>query len=157
LLFDLLSDDEDVEEASGAMRRFDIPLLAQRLSDVSAWVRSATPTRALPLGYFGASTGAAAALMAAAQRRDDLRAVVSRGGRPDLVPAHLLNEVAAPTLLIVGGDDPEVLAMNRAAAAHLRCLHRTTVIQGASHLFEEPGTLEEVAAHARDWFVQYLS
>jgi len=147
LLFDLLTDDE----ASRRSNVFDIDLLARRLIDVTAWLRAQPETAGLALGYFGASTGAAAALGAAAEPGSDVTAVVSRGGRPDLAMA-VLRSVTAPTLLIVGGDDTEVLELNHEAARHLVAEHHVAVVTGATHLFEEPGTLEEAAGLARDWF-----
>lgn len=150
LLFDLLTD----AEAASRANVFDIPLLAERLDRAASWVVQQAALRALPLGLFGASTGAAAALVAAAQRQD-VRAVVSRGGRPDLA-GSALERVSAPTLLIVGGHDQAVLALNREAYHRLHCVRRLDVVPGATHLFEEPGTLELVAVAARDWFVQYL-
>lgn len=151
LLLDLLSPGEDADRAAV----FDIPLLAGRLAAATAWLREARPrVGGLPIGYFGASTGAAAALWAAA---DDPRigAVVSRGGRPDLA-APRLGQVRAPTLLIVGGDDRLVLDLNREAQAAMAAECRLDVIPGATHLFEEPGALEQVAGLARDWFLRYL-
>lgn len=147
LLFDLLTDDE----AGQRELVFDIPLLARRLEEVTRWAIAEPDTRGLAVGYFGASTGAAAALRAAAAAHDVVRAVVSRGGRPDLA-ADRLPYVTAPTLLLVGGHDPEVLELNRHAAAMLRCPHRLEVIEGAGHLFSEPGTLERVAKLATEWF-----
>lgn len=152
LLFDLLTPDEDVDRAA----RFDIPLLAERLTDAARWCVADSELRALPLGLFGASTGAAAALIAAAELGNGVAAVVSRGGRPDLAPAQAIERVTAPTLFIVGAYDHEVLALNRGAARHLHCEHALRVVPGATHLFEEPGTLEAAAAAARDWFVRYL-
>lgn len=143
LLFDLLSGHEETDRANV----FDIPLLAQRLLDTTQWLTSSVGTE-LPLGYFGASTGAAAALWAATEAEP--RAVVSRGGRPDLA-LDRLPQVRAATLLIVGSRDPLVLDLNRSAAAQLRCEHKLMVVGGASHLFEEPGALEEVADLAVDW------
>jgi putative phosphoribosyl transferase len=157
LLLDLLSPAEDEREAAGARLRFAIDVLAQRLRIAAEWVQSSPLTRSLPLGYFGASTGAGAALEAAAQQRELVKAVVSRGGRPDLVPAPLLARVTAPTLLIVGGEDTDVLELNRQAAAQLRCPHRLEVVVGASHLFEEAGALGKVAILASQWFVQHLA
>jgi putative phosphoribosyl transferase len=151
LLFDLLDDEE-------ALRRelvFDIPLLAKRLEAVTRWIGSQPRLQSLPIGYFGASTGAAAALRAAGELRGAVAAVVSRGGRPDLA-GDRLPSVTAPTLLIVGGRDPEVLELNRSAAAALRCPHDLVVVEGAGHLFEEPGTLERVAELAVMWFRRYL-
>jgi putative phosphoribosyl transferase len=151
LLIDLLTDDE------GDRRElvFDIPLLARRLEGATRWAIAEPDTRGLPIGYFGASTGAAAALRAAAAARDVVQAVVSRGGRPDLA-ADRLPYVTAATLLLVGGRDREVLGLNRRAAAMLRCPHRLEVIEGAGHLFSEPGTLERVAQLAAEWFGIYL-
>ena len=151
LLFDLLTDDEAASRANV----FDIPLLAERLDQAATWVSDCAAGRGLPLGFFGASTGAAAALVAAASRRD-VRAIVSRGGRPDLA-ADALPKVTAATLLIVGGDDPEVLALNRTAYRRLHCERRLDVVPGATHLFEEPGTLEAVVALARGWLLQHLA
>ena len=152
LLFDLLTPDVEADRAAV----FDIPLLAARLLRVTAWLREQPECRALPVGFFGASTGAGAALWAAADPDADVAAVVSRGGRPDLAGSRLA-AVRAPTLLIVGGRDEVVLELNEAAAARLRCEHRLMVVAGATHLFEEPGTLETAAHLARDWFVVHLS
>ena len=151
LLFDLLTEREAADRANV----FDIALLAERLDQAAGWVGGSAYVRGLPLGFFGASTGAAAALVAAAGRRD-VRAIVSRGGRPDLA-GDALEKVTAATLLIVGGDDPEVLALNRAAYRWLRCERRLEVVPGATHLFEEPGTLEAVVALARTWFLRHLA
>jgi alpha-beta hydrolase superfamily lysophospholipase len=149
LLLDLLTLREDLDYHT----RFDIGLLTHRLLLATGFVRLHTPaSRHLPIAYFGASTGAAAALQAAAGLGADIQAVVSRGGRPDLAGAHDLARVTAPTLLLVGGLDTEVLELNRAAYARLRCEKELTVIPNATHLFEEPGTLEEVARLAADWF-----
>lgn len=152
LLFDLLTE----EEATDRRLVFDVPLLGSRLMIATAWAEEDAATRGLPRGYFGASTGSAAALWAAADRASGTRAVVSRGGRPDLVDGRL-EDVTAPTLLIVGGRDTEVLALNRAAAERLRCHHRIEVVPGATHLFEEPGALERVGHLAAAWFLRYLS
>jgi putative phosphoribosyl transferase len=151
LLFDLLTVDEEHVRANV----FDIELLAGRLGDVTRWVRAQPDTAALPIGYFGASTGAAAALWTAAGD-PGVAAVVSRGGRPDLA-APRLGEVTAPTLLIVGGHDDVVLALNHQAQAQLRCDNEVAVIPGATHLFEEPGTLRQAAELARDWLVDRLA
>ena len=151
LLFDLLTPAEEHDRANV----FDIPLLARRLVDVTAWLRTQPEGRDAAIGYFGASTGAGAALWAAAEPDADVRAVVSRGGRPDLA-APRLGDVRAPTLLIVGGDDTVVLELNRDAQAQMRCETRLSVVPGASHLFEEPGTLKIAAELARDWFVDHL-
>jgi len=149
LLFDLLTPAEEADRANV----FDIGLLAGRLSQVTAWLR--TQQHREPIGYFGASTGAAAALWAAAEPGADIAAVVSRGGRPDLA-AERLAAVTAPTLLIVGGHDAAVLDLNRSALAELRCDKQLAVVPGATHLFDEPGTLEAAAALARDWFLGNL-
>jgi putative phosphoribosyl transferase len=151
LLFDLLT----TEEERRRTEVFDIGLLASRLAAVTRWVRSQPEAVGLRLGYFGASTGAGAALAAAAQPGADIAAVVSRGGRPDLAGAALA-AVRAPTLLIVGSRDPHVLQLNRDAQARMRCETRLAVVSGASHLFEEPGTLAEAAGLARDWFARHL-
>ena len=151
LLFDLLTDDEAEDRANV----FDIALLAGRLDQAATRVREMAAGRDLPLGFFGASTGAAAALVAAAGRQD-VRAVVSRGGRPDLAD-QALPKVTAATLLIVGGNDPEVLSLNRAAYQRLRCTRQLEIVPGATHLFEEKGTLEAVVALARDWFARHLA
>jgi len=151
LLFDLLSPEEEADRANV----FDIPLLAGRLGAATAWLLDQDDTRALPIGFFGASTGAGAALWAAAEPDSPVRAIVSRGGRPDLAGARL-ESVRAPTLLIVGGRDEAVLEMNRDAARHLTCEHRIEVVPGATHLFEEPGALEAVADLAARWFLEHL-
>ncbi len=151
LLFDLLAEHEEGRRDLV----FDIPLLASRLEAVTRWAQGRPSTRRLPIGYFGASTGAAAALRAAAALGDDVRAVVSRGGRPDLA-TDALPEVRAATLLLVGSLDREVLALNREAAVSLRCVHRVHVVRGAGHLFEEPGALEAVAGLAIEWFMAHL-
>jgi pimeloyl-ACP methyl ester carboxylesterase len=152
LLIDLLtrSEDQDYE------RRFDIPLLTRRVVAVAQWLASQTATLTLPLGLFGASTGAAAALQAAAQLPDRVRAVVSRGGRPDLAGHAALTQVRCPTLLIVGGDDFGVIELNESAYALLPGEKELTIVPGATHLFEEPGTLEQVAKLAADWFQKQL-
>jgi len=152
LLFDLLT----VEEAADRARVFDIPLLSERLDMAADWVRGAEMTKDLPIGLFGASTGAAAALVAAAQLGEAIGAVVSRGGRPDLAGEDVLDRVKAPTLLIVGGTDWQVLDLNRAAFARLRCEKDLQVVPGASHLFEEEGALDAVVELARQWFARHL-
>ncbi len=152
LLFDLLTPDEERNRANV----FDIELLAQRLVAVTGWLAGQPDTAALPVGYFGASTGAGAALVAAADPRVRVAAVVSRGGRPDLA-GTALTQVVAPTLLIVGGHDDVVLGLNRQAQAMMRVECQLTIVPGATHLFEEPGTLERVAVLARDWFIDHLS
>jgi dienelactone hydrolase len=154
LLIDLLTRREEAEDAGTGHLRFDIALLAGRLVVVTDWLHEEPATERLPVGYFGASTGGGAALVAAAER-PEVFAIVSRGGRPDLAgPA--LPRVKAPTLLIVGGDDVAVIAMNRAAAAAMRTEVRLEIVPGASHLFEEPGALEQVAALAARWFEDHL-
>jgi len=155
LLFDLLTREEEAADALDAHLRFDIPLLATRLVAATRWVGSQAATRQLNLGYFGASTGAAAALVAAAELGAGVQAVVSRGGRPDLA-GSLLAAVTAPTLLIVGGNDREVLELNEQARRQLRCQNRLEVVPGASHLFEEAGTLDQAAALAAAWFQSNL-
>jgi dienelactone hydrolase len=152
LLFDLLTD----EEAADRALVFDIPLLAERLAMATEWITAQPEASALPVGYFGASTGAAAALVAAARGGRDIAAVVSRGGRPDLADTDL-PQVRAPTLLIVGGADDVVLELNRMALAKLTCEKELAIVPGATHLFEEPGTLDQVIALARDWFAGHLS
>ncbi len=152
LLFDLLTPAEERDRANV----FDIDLLARRLVDVTRWLRTADDAAGLPVGYFGASTGAGAALCAAADPAVDIVAVVSRGGRPDLA-GESLADVTAPTLLIVGGRDEAVLELNRQAAAAMTAEARIAVVPGATHLFEEPGTLEQVAALAREWFLDHLT
>jgi dienelactone hydrolase len=155
LLMDLLTPGEEAVDQRTRHLRFDIGLLAERLVAAVDWLSQQPDTRHLAAGLFGASTGAGAALVAAAERPDLVKAIVSRGGRPDLAgPA--LPRVKAPTLLIVGGRDELVIELNRAAFDQLRCEKWLEIVPGATHLFEEPGTLEEVARLARDWFVQYL-
>jgi putative phosphoribosyl transferase len=155
LLIDLLTLHEEVIDARTAQLRFDIDLLAERLVDATDWLIQFPDTKHLAIGYFGASTGAAAALAAAAVRQDAVAAIVSRGGRPDLAgPA--LPQVRAPTLLIVGGNDGQVIELNRQALAQLRCEKQLMIVPGATHLFEEPGALDEVARLARDWFERHL-
>jgi len=152
LLMDLLTPEEDSDYA----RRFDIALLTQRLLDAARWVVSQTAIRDLPLGFFGASTGAAAALEAAAMLGADAKAVVSRGGRPDLASREALATVTAPTLLLVGGFDDVVIDLNQQAYDQLRCEKELVIVPGATHLFEESGTLEEVARQAAAWFARHL-
>ncbi len=152
LLMDLLTLDEDRDYS----RRFDIGLLTQRLLDAARWVATQEATRNLPLGIFGASTGAAAALDAAAALGGRARAVVSRGGRPDLASEQALLKVSAPTLLLVGGYDDGVIDLNQLAYDQLRCEKEMVIVPGATHLFEEPGTLEAVATRAAGWFAEHL-
>jgi len=156
LLFDLLTSGEEERDAYTREHRFDIPLLAQRLVDATDWIDTQPDLAPLRLGYFGASTGAAAALVAASERRERAAAVVSRGGRPDLAGADVLPRVAAATLLIVGGSDGAVIDLNRRALALMTCEKRLDIVPGATHLFEEPGTLEQVAALASQWLVEFL-
>ncbi len=156
LLFDLLTADEETLDAATGHLRFDIDLLAQRLALVTDWIGKRDTTKSLAVGYFGASTGAAAALVAAANRGEVVRAIVSRGGRPDLAGEYL-GRVRAPTLLIVGGEDVPVISMNQAALAALDVPEKKLeIVPGATHLFEEPGALERVADLAADWFSRFL-
>lgn len=155
LLFDLLTEEEEQRDELDASLRFDIGLLVLRLVDTIDWVRERVEPEGGRIGLFGSSTGAAGALVAAAVRPDAVDAIVSRGGRPDLAGQHLAR-VEAPTLLIVGGDDRQVLALNEYAATQLRCPHDLTIVPGATHLFEEPGALEEVARLAAEWFGRHL-
>jgi len=155
LLFDLLTSGEEQAEASTGRLRFNIPLLAGRLIEVTRWALGEAAGVPLNAGYFGSSTGAAAALMAAADLGETIGAVVSRGGRPDLA-AGALERVTAPTLLIVGGDDTAVLRLNEEACDRLVCEKELRIVAGASHLFEEAGALETVAGMAADWFVRHL-
>jgi putative phosphoribosyl transferase len=154
LLFDLLTAEEEAEDLITGHLRFDIPMLAERVSGATNWVARDARTAGLRRGYFGASTGAAAALVAAAER-DDIAALVSRGGRPDLAGGALPN-VKAPTLLIVGGRDTYVIELNQMAMRQMRAPRELKIIPGASHLFEERGALEQVAAAAAEWFGRYL-
>ena len=152
LLFDLLTREEDRDYEM----RFDISLLTRRLITATEWARENPSTHKLYTGYFGASTGAAAALQAAAEMGGAISAVVSRGGRPDLAGAPALKKVSAPTLLIVGGQDHGVIELNQAAYAYLCCDKQLTIIPGATHLFEEPGTLEQAANAAATWFATHM-
>jgi putative phosphoribosyl transferase len=152
LLLDLLDEEEDAKERR---KVFDIELLAERLQSAADWLGQEPETSALRLGYFGASTGAGAALVAAARSPAAVSAVVSRGGRPDLAQAYL-SAVQAPTLLIVGGNDTDVIELNKLALGLLRRSKELVIVPEASHLFEEPGALEEVARLAKEWFVRYL-
>jgi putative phosphoribosyl transferase len=153
LLIDLLTPEEDADYE----RRFDIALLTVRLSDAARFLQGHARTAALPIGLFGASTGAAAALQVAAEMPQAIAAVVSRGGRPDLAGEPALRRVRAPTLLIVGGDDHGVIELNQAAHAALGCVREIAIVPGATHLFEERGTLEEVARLAAAWFSRHLA
>jgi putative phosphoribosyl transferase len=165
LLIDLLTEEEEEIDLQTRHLRFDIGLLAQRLIGVTDWLKQGRQnfqTKDLSIGYFGASTGAAAALVSAAQRQKIVKAIVSRGGRPDLAGSESLSRVQAPTLLIVGGDDKPVIGMNEEAFKQLTDLEdedkkkKIVIVPGATHLFEEPGKLEEVAQLARDWFSNNL-
>lgn len=155
LLTDLLTEDEEAEDVRTLALRFDIGLLARRLVGATDWLAQQPDVAALPVGYFGASTGAGAALVAAAERPDAIAAIVSRGGRPDLADQSL-SAVRAPTLLIVGGADEPVIKMNRGALRQMSGLTHLEMVPGATHLFEEPGALEQVATLARAWFAHYL-
>ena len=155
LLIDLLTEDEQQVDLQTAHLRFDIPFLSRRLEMITDWLANHPEMRDLSIGHFGASTGAGAALVAAADLPNRVRAVVSRGGRPDLAGAAL-ERVEAPTLLIVGGADPAVLDLNRKAMAVMSCEKQLQIIPGAGHLFEGPGALKKVAALARDWFLEKL-
>lgn len=155
LLMDLLTPDEDAVDRHTRQFRFDIGLLAERLTGAIDWLTTQTQTQHLPIGLFGASTGAAAALRAAANRPHAVRAVVSRGGRPDLA-GEALAHVKTPTLLIVGAEDTQVIPLNVSALDQIRGLRELILVEGASHLFEEPGTLAEASLLARDWFLRYL-
>lgn len=153
LLMDLLTSEEDMDYQA----RFDIPLLTRRLLAATHWLQTEQQVKHLPIAYFGASTGAAAALQAAAVLGNKIKAVVSRGGRPDLAGADDLSMVTSPTLLLIGGLDDVVIELNQEAYSHMHCTKHISIIPGATHLFEEPGTLETVASLASDWFKQYLS
>lgn len=155
LLFDLLTSEEEIVDNQTAELRFNIPLLAERLIGVSDWLTQQEETKTLNIGYFGASTGAGAALIATAERPKLIKAVVSRGGRPDLAGQYL-TKVLAPTLLIVGGWDDVVIELNEQAQQMLHCENKLTIIPEASHLFEEPGKLAEVIHLATKWFETYL-
>jgi putative phosphoribosyl transferase len=156
LLFDLLTRSEEQRDIYTREHRFDIALLSRRLVEATDWIDTQPELRGLPIGYFGASTGAAAALVAAAERKDRVGAVVSRGGRPDLAGADVLARVSAPTLLIVGGNDDVVIDLNQRALAAMTCEKRLDIVPGATHLFEEPGALEQVATLAAEWLVEFL-
>jgi dienelactone hydrolase len=155
LLIDLLTREEELEDAVSGHLRFDIDFLAGRLEDATRWLGESPETAELSVGYFGASTGAAAALQAAAEGETEIAAIVSRGGRPDLA-MHGLSRVYVPTLLIVGGEDVPVIPLNRQAFAALAGVKDLVIVPGATHLFEEPGALETVARLASEWFVRYL-
>jgi putative phosphoribosyl transferase len=156
LLFDLLTPEEELVDMRTAELRFDIDFLAERLVHATTWAKQQQQTRDLRIGYFGSSTGGGAALVAAAQLPNDVGAVVSRGGRPDLAGAAL-PKVQAPTLLIVGGQDEIVIDLNEQARNQMRCKAKVEIIPGATHLFEEPGALEQVAKLASDWFINHIA
>ena len=155
LLFDLLTPEEEAIDMRTREHRFNIHLLAERLVHATKWAKQQEPTSNLRAGYFGSSTGGAAALVAAVDAKQDAGAVVSRGGRPDLAD-KALPKVQAPTLLIVGGNDDVVIELNQQARNRMRCESKLEIIPGATHLFEEPGALEKVAQLASDWFVKHL-
>jgi len=155
LLFDLLTAEEELLDSQTGRLRFNIPFLAGRLLQITRWALDRGTTGDMKVGYFGASTGAAAALVAAAEIQDEISAVVSRGGRPDLA-GDALERVTAPTLLIVGGEDKVVIELNEEAFTRLKCERELRIVPGASHLFEEPGKLEIVAQMAAEWFVHHL-
>jgi putative phosphoribosyl transferase len=155
LLIDLLTPSEELVDFQTGKLRFDIDLLSERLLTITHWLRGQSATEHLRIGYFGASTGAAAALVAAAKDADNVEAIVSRGGRPDMAGAWLM-KVHAPTLLIVGGNDRVVIELNDQASAEMKTEHRLEIVPNAGHLFEEPGALEKVAALAQDWFEEHL-
>jgi alpha-beta hydrolase superfamily lysophospholipase len=152
LLMDLLTSEEDMDYQA----RFDIPLLTRRLLAATHWLQTEQQVKHLPIAYFGASTGAAAALQAAAVLGNKIKAVVSRGGRPDLAGVDDLSMVISPTLLLIGGLDDVVIELNQEAYSHMHCTKHISIIPSATHLFEEPGALETVASLASDWFKQYL-
>jgi putative phosphoribosyl transferase len=155
LLFDLLTTDEEgIDDITGELR-FNIPFLSDRLVGVTDWLKQATETASMDLGYFGASTGSAVAIVAAVRKPGAVKAIVSRGGRPDLAEEDL-QLVKAPVMLIVGGDDYEVIKLNKAAFSRIKAEKEMVIVPGATHLFEEAGTLEKVASLAKDWFAKYL-
>ncbi len=155
LLFDLLTPEEEKIDIESLEFRFDLPLLSSRLLMVTDWVINHSLTRNLPIGYYGASTGGGAAIMAAAQRVDQVKAVVSRGGRPDLAGASL-SQIEAPTLLIVGGNDSVVIDLNKKAMIPMKNIHQLEIVPNATHLFEEPGALDIVSELSEKWFLKYL-
>ena len=157
LLFDLLTAEEEQVDLHTRQHRFDIPLLTGRMQDATAWVQAQDELRELPIGYFGASTGSAAALIAAARLGARVRALVSRGGRPDLAGPAALVAVTAPTLLIVGGADHGVIELNQQAFARMQCEKRLAIVPHATHLFEEAGALEEVSTLAASWFSEHMA
>ncbi len=156
LLFDLLTPEEEVIDNVTRELRFNINFLAKRLVKVTEWCRTQSQLKSLTYGYFGASTGAAAAIVAASALKHEISAIVSRGGRPDLAGATL-SKIFAPTLLIIGGHDEVVIELNQQAFSQIKCLRKLEIVPGATHLFEEPGTLEEAAKLATKWFINYLT
>ncbi|MCB2155616.1 dienelactone hydrolase family protein [bacterium] len=156
LLFDMLTKEEEEIDARTRRHRFDIGLLATRLTETTEWLTRQDETHQLNIGYFGASTGAAAAIVAASWNPGIVKAIVSRGGRPDLAGKEALGRIHAPILLLVGGDDTPVIRMNEAAVEHIVCHKHFEIIPDAGHLFEEPGKLADVILHARQWFREYL-
>ena len=156
LLFDLLTSDEGTLDERDGRYRFNVSLLMHRLIAVTRWISRHPETHGLKIGYFGASTGAAAAIAAAAEEPELVTSLVSRGGRPDLAGIGALHELKTPTLLIIGGADHEVLELNRMSAREMRVEHRTVIIDGATHLFEEPGALTQVADNAATWFLEHF-
>lgn len=156
LLMDLLTEAEEKVDITTHEFRFDIGLLAERIVYIADWLKNDKRTADMPIGFFGSSTGAASALIAASQRPEQIKALVSRGGRVDLAEA-VIPEVKAPTLMIVGGNDPIVKQINESAAQKFNAEHELVTISGASHLFEEPGKLDEVAQQAKQWFLKYLN
>ena len=157
LLFDLLTTQEEQVDLQTREHRFDIPVLTQRMQDATSWAASRPELRHARIGYFGASTGSAAALIAAARLGDRIGAVVSRGGRPDLAGSAALAAVTAPTLLLVGGADEGVIELNQQALRLMHCEKQMVLVPGATHLFEEPGALEQVSTLAAGWFASHLS
>lgn len=156
LLFDLLTNEENTVDESDGRFRFNIALLATRLTSAIDWIKHNPVTRTLPVGLFGASTGAAAAIMAAAENPADINSIVSRGGRPDLAGIGALHELRTPIMFIIGGEDHDVIALNRMAAHEVSAPHETILIPGASHLFEETGTLQQVIDHTSVWFLEHF-
>ena len=156
LLFDLLTAEEDKVDRRTREYRFDIPLLADRLAGATDWLLQQPEAQDLNIGYFGSSTGSAAALIGATRKPEEVDAVVSRGGRVDMA-GDVLDQVRAPTLMIVGGRDPQVMRLNEKAKPHFNCTAKLEIVEGATHLFEEPGALDEVALLAGDWFRQHLT
>lgn len=156
LLFDLLTNDENLMDERDGRYRFNISLLAHRLLAAIHWIRNNPKTHVLPIGLFGASTGAAAAIAAAVELPELINSIVSRGGRPDLAGMGALHELRSPTLFIIGSDDRDVIELNRIASHELRCNTKTIIISGATHLFEETGALDQVIDHTASWFLEHF-